>query len=227
MTSLLSDLVPFGLGAAIVPGVVTVTLLLLLRNQAGPTAAAAWVAGMVSVRLAQGAAFGGIIPTQPAVEDTGRTTVVATVMLVLSILMFITAARMALGGEDEETSTQPPKWMSMIRSVTPARAFLYGALLIVLSAKQWVFTLGAIGAIGEAATGPVAAIVVYVAFVAAVVSPSVAIVVVAFLAPDRSAPKLDAVLNWLRGHNDTIVISLGLVFGFLFGIKALQDFGIL
>lgn len=34
-------------------------------------------------------------------------------------------------------------------------------------------------------------------------------------------------MGWLRAHNDTIVISLGLVFGFLFGIKALQDFGIL
>ena len=227
MTSLLSDLVPFALGAAIVPGVVTVTLLLLLRNQAGPLAAAAWVAGMVSVRLAQGAVFGGLVPTQPTIEDTGRSTVVATVLLVLSILMFITAARMALGGEDEETSARPPKWMSMIRSVTPARAFLYGALLIVLSAKQWVFTLGAIGAIGAAAMGPVAAIAVYVTFVAAVVSPSVAIVVVAYLAPDRSAPKLEAAMGWLRAHNDTIVISLGLVFGFLFGIKALQDFGIL
>ena len=228
MASLMGDLVPFALGAAIVPGVVMVTLLLLLRSRRGPLTAAGWITGMVSVRLVQGAVFGVVVPTTPStIAETGRPTIVATVLLVLAILMYITAADKALGGEEPEASADPPRWMAMIRSATPARALVYGTLLIVLSAKQWVFTLGAIGAIRAASIGLLAGVLIYVGFVAAVVSPSAALVAAAYLAPDRSASRLDAALGWLQTHNDGIVIGLSLLFGTLFGAKALLDFGIL
>lgn len=226
MMSLVADLVPFALGAAIVPAVVMVTLV-LVRSRAGPIKAAAWVLGMVAVRLIQGAVFGSIVPAQPRLDATGQSSVVATILLVLSILMFATAARKALGGEDEEDSAHPPKWMSMIRSVTPARALLYGALLMIVSGKQWVFTLGAISTIGALAPGRGATILAYFAFVATAVSPSLAIVAMVYLAPEQSAPRLDATLGWLRTHNDAIVIGIGVVFGSVFGVTALRDFGIL
>ncbi|HEX6255161.1 MAG TPA: GAP family protein [Euzebyales bacterium] len=230
----MADLIPFALGAGIVPAVVAVTLL-LVRSPHGPITAVAWLAGMVSTRLMQGALFGWVVPAQATVGRTGRSTIVATVLLVLSILMFGTAAEKALGGgeeeeeeeEEEEAQAAPPKWMSMIRSVTPTRAFVYGALLILVSAKQWVFTLGAIGAIGASPVRGLAAIVTYVVFVAVVVSPSLAIAVAAYAFPDRSSSGLEAITAWLRAHDDTIAIALSLVFGTVFGVKALLDFGVL
>jgi hypothetical protein len=227
MTSLVADLTPFALGAGIVPAVVAVTLL-LVRSAHGPIAGLSWVAGMVTTRLLQGAVFGWVVPAQLTVERTGRPTIVATVLVVLSLLMFGTAAEKALGGGgDDEASTRPPKWMSMIRSVTPARAFAYGALLILVSAKQWVFTLGAMGTIGAAAIGPLEGTVTYLIFVAVVVSPSIAILVAAYAFPNRSAASLDALTDWLRTHDDSIVIVLSLAFGTVFGVKALLDFGLL
>jgi hypothetical protein len=216
MTSLVADLIPFALGAGIVPAVVAVTLL-LVRSPHGPITALSWLAGMVAMRLMQGAAFAWVVPAQSTVQRTGRPTIVATVLLVLAVLMFASAAEKALGGGGEETSTSPPKWMSMIRSVTPARAFAYGALLILVSAKQWVFTLGAMGAIGAAALSGLEATVTYLVFVAVVVSPSIAIVVAAYAFPERSAAGLESLTDSLRAHDDAIVIVLSLLFGTIFG----------
>ncbi|MFF2052930.1 hypothetical protein ACFVU2_15125 [Leifsonia sp. NPDC058194] len=46
------------------------------------------------------------------------------------------------------------------------------------------------------------------------------------LAPSRSAVILDALSGWLTRHNRVLMITLGLVFGSSFAVKALAGFGV-
>ena len=115
MGDLWRNLVPLVLGSAIVPAPLLVTIL-LLRSSA--RTAAAWLAGMTVVRLIQGALFGLVFSSAstPATETAaGREAVVAAVLLVLSVTLFVTAARQLLGGGDPDEP--PPKWMAMVDSV--------------------------------------------------------------------------------------------------------------
>lgn len=44
----------------------------------------------------------------------------------------------------------PPKWMTMIESITPLKAFLISAAWALVSPKLWVFTMAAINTVTEA-----------------------------------------------------------------------------
>jgi len=70
-------------------------------------------------------------------------------------------------------------------------------------------------------------IVAFVLFTLLATALPLSIVVIAVVAPDRSQALLDRMGTWMRTHDDTIVIVLGVVFGTLCGLKALQDFGLL
>jgi hypothetical protein len=67
----------------------------------------------------------------------------------------------------------------------------------------------------------------YLVFVALAELPVLLIVVGSALAPQRSAPVLDAISTWLEEHNHGIVIAACLVFGVWFVVKALNDFGVI
>ena len=66
-------------------------------------------------------------------------------------MLFVTAAQKLLS--DADPDAPPPKWMAMIATIGPGRAFLFGAGLLLVKAKFWVFTLGAISVIEEAQLG--------------------------------------------------------------------------
>jgi len=150
---------------------------------------------------------------------------VSTVLLVAATLFLVTAFRELVDGDDPDAP--PPKWMTMLTSITPAKAFLIGIGIIAVAMKFWVFTLGAIGVIGDAGLGRAANVTTYLLFVLLVVSPHLIIVGAAVIAPQGSKSLLDKVLRWLQDHNRVIMIMLGLIFGVWFGIKALTGFGIL
>jgi threonine/homoserine/homoserine lactone efflux protein len=111
--------------------------------------------------------------------------------------------------------------------MTPVKAFLFGAGVLLIAPKFWVFTLGAISVIGEADLGRRDSIVTYLLFVLVASALNVTIVLVAFLVPTRSAAWLDGASGWLTRHNRVIVTVVSLVFGTWFLIKALKDLGIL
>ena len=115
----------------------------------------------------------------------------------------------------------------MVDGITPGKAFLLGLGLMAISAKFWVFTLGAIAVIGDAGMDPTASIVAFLIFVALAESVMLALIVVAYLLPARSAVILDRVSALLQKYNRALVIGLGLVFGTWFLIKALDGLGVL
>jgi hypothetical protein len=227
MGDLWGALVPLIIGSAVVPIQIVITTM-LLRSASGRGTAVAWVAGMTAVRLGQGLLFGLIIGSGSASsgEGSGGTGhAVSLVLLVVAILFYVTAVKQLLRHPDEDAP--PPKWMAMVESITPAKAFGLGAGLLLIGAKFWVFTLGAISAIGAAGLGQGGAVLVFLAFVVLAESIHLAIVGVAFAVPGRAAAMLDAVAGLLTRYNRILVIVLGLVFGTWFLVKALSGLGIL
>jgi hypothetical protein len=226
MTGLWSSLIPLMVGSAIVPVQIVVTVL-LLRSSAGKLTAVAWVAGMTTVRLAQGVVFGLVLG--PA-SDAGSTsdgpgTAASLLLLVVAIVFYVSAAKQLLKEPDEDAP--PPRWMAAIEGITPGKAYLFGAGLLAVSVKFWVFTLGAIAAIEEAAMGQTASVLTYLVFVVLAQSVTLVIIGIAYVMPHRAATLLDRISGFLSRNNRLIVIAIGAVFGTWFLIKALNGLGVL
>ena len=225
MGSLWAGLAPFIIASALMPIELVITLALLGTPGRVRTASAA-LSGMVLVRLLQGLVFGMILHWGRR-DDTqgGHGWVVSSVLLVVALLLLVTAVRELLGGDDSDDP--PPKWMTALSSMTPGKAFLLGAAVIVISVKLWVFTFAAIGVIGDTGMPRSTNAVTYIAFVLLGVSTHLAIIAAAAFFPKRSAAFLDGSLRWLQDHNRVIMIALGLVFGGWFLYKGLHGFGII
>jgi hypothetical protein len=217
-------LIPLMIGSAVLPIQIAVTVL-LLRSSSGRITAVAWVAGMTMVRLAQGIVFGLILGAAGDTGgDAGAGLVESALLLVVSILLFVMAGKYLLKQPDDDAPA--PRWMTLVESATPGRAFLLGLAMTGLSAKLWAFTLGAIGAIVEAGPGQPVSTVMFLAFVIGAQSVHLAAVGAAFAAPQRADVWLGQLSAGLRRHDRTMMIVLGLVFGTWFLVKALAGFGL-
>lgn len=219
MGSVITDFIPLMIGAAVVP-VNIIIVLLLLRGQGGLVKASAFAGGMVVVRLAQGIVFGSIFTASAnAGANTGPSSLVSTLLLLLGILLWVTAIKQFT--RDDDPDAPPPKWMAMFQSISAPKAFGMGALLVAIAAKQWVFTLGALGIIRDARLGNPQDIVAYLFFVLGAVSLMLIPIIACAVAPAQSARALEAGGKWLEKHNRAIVIAVSAVFGTLFLFKGI------
>jgi len=220
-----SSLAPLILGCALEPIEIVITIM-LLGTPSHLRAASAWVAGHVCTRLLQGLIFGTILHwgARSADSSQARHWIVSTVLLMVALLFLVTAARELFS--DDDPNAPPPKWMTMLTSATPTKAFVIGAGIMTVSVKAWVFTLAAISVIGDAGMDRAANIVSYSVFVALAASGNLLIVGGAAFFPERSRSMLERALRWLRENNRPIMVVVGLVFGVWFGYKALRGFGI-
>ncbi len=226
MLGVWSGLVPLILGSALEPIEIAITLM-LLGTPARLRAAGAWIAGHATTRLLQGLVFGTILHwgARSANPTSARHWIVSTVLLLVALLFLVTAARELL--TDDDPGAPPPKWMTVLTSASPIKAFFIGAGVMVVSVKAWVFTLAAIGVIGEAGLGHAGNVVTYLAFVGLAAGGNLLVVGAAAISPGHSGPVLDRTLRWIQDNDRPIVIVVGLVFGIWFGLKALHGFGIL
>lgn len=220
------NLIPLIVGGALEPIEIMITIT-LLGTPSRLWAAGAWISGHVSTRLLQGLVFGTILHwgTRSADSKHAHHWVVSTVLLVVAVLLLVTAARELL--IDDDPDAPPPKWMAILMSAPPTKAFFIGAGVVTVSVKAWVFTFAAIGVIGSAEMGRIGHMTTYIAFVLLATSGNLIIIIAAALFGDRSRAVLDRMQRWLEDKNRPIVVFIGLVFGIWFGVKALRGFGIL
>ena len=225
MSDLWATLVPLVIASALLPLQITVTIL-LAQASAGRIAAAAWVAGMLVIRTAQGVVVGLVLHEGVAeAEGPARPGPIAsTLLLVIGVTLLVSAVRGWLKEPDEDAPS--PRWMAMIGSASPVQALAAGAGVVAASPKLWVFTLGAIAAIAEEDLSTPAAFALYVAFTIAAVSVHLAIVGLAYLRPDRAVVVLGGMSDRLVRYARPLKIALGLVFGTWFLIKALAGLGL-
>ena len=217
MGALLFSLSPFIIGSAVVPVQIIIDILLLKSPKQGLLKASAYVGGMTTLRLLQGLIFGLILTNSSdasAEDSSGKSLVVSTLLLVLGILLLITAYKQ--WRKDDDPDAPPPKWLTMIDSLTPIKAFGIGFGLLLVGGKFWVFTLGAIGMIGEAQLGQPSSTVAFLLFVLLAESLLLLPILIRIIIPEQSKSLLEATSAWLTRYNRPIVIIVSLVFGLLF-----------
>jgi hypothetical protein len=195
-------------------------VLLLLRSEGGLLKAIAFVGGQTLFRLAQGTVFGFVLNSSLAAQtEQGSSLIVSSIVLVLGILLWVTALAKWLKAPDPDAP--PPKWMAMFSSISAGKAFLLSFLLMALAAKQWIFTLGALGVINQAdLPGPQDAIAFLIFVLGAQALVLVPIIMRAVI-PSRSAALLEAGYQWLERNNRTIVIAVSSIFGTYFIFKGI------
>ncbi len=211
MGSLFFSLLPYIIGSALVPIHNIINILLLNSPRQGLLKATAYVGGMTTLRLLQGFIFGLIFVK---VEGGGKSPVVLTLQLVLGVLLLITAYKQWRNEDDPDGP--PPKWLTMIDSLTPLKAFGIGIGVVFISGKLWVFTLSAIGIIDAAQLGQPSNTMAYLLFVLLAESLLLLPIVFRVIIPEKSKTILEQASAWLTRYNRQIVILVSLVFGLLF-----------
>jgi len=211
MGYLLTSLLPFIIGSALVPIQNIINILLLKSPRHGLLKATAYVGGMTTLRLLQGLIFGLIFVKE---ESGGKSPVILTLQLMLGILLLITAYKQ--WSSEDEPDAPPPKWLTMIDSLTPLKAFGIGFGVLLISGKLWVFTLSAIGIIGSAQLGQPSSTMAYLLFV--LLAESLLLLSIGFrvIMPEKSKIFLEQASAWLTRYNRQIVMIVSLVFGLLF-----------
>lgn len=213
MTDALIAMLPMMLGAAVMPGWIMVALLLLHRPD-GIAAAGALVGAMTVVRLVQGVVFSLLLVDASAGDGQDHGVVVSTVLFVMGILMLTTALREIAKAPGHDNA--PPGWLARLDKLSPLVIAALGAALIVMSAKQWIFTLGAIGSIHEQRLGLVEGTLAYLAFVAGAEIVLWGPLLLRVVAPDRTRAELDRAVRWLETHERSVLIGVSILFGSFF-----------
>lgn len=222
MSSTLVDLLPLILGSAIVPVQIVMVILLLTGEKQGPLKAIMFVSGMTLVRLAQGVVFGLILTggsTDAAGADEGTAYIKSTLLLVLGILLLITAYRSFR--YEPDLDAPPPRWLTMLESASPLTALAMGGGLILIAAKLWVFTLGALSIIGEAELGQPASTITFSLYILLAESLLIISILIRLIFPTKAADLLGTIGDWLELHNNQIVMVVSLIFGILFAYQGL------
>jgi len=217
MGSVIVSLVPLIIGSAVVPVQIIIDILLLKSPKQGLLKALAYVGGMTTMRLLQGLIFGLILTrgaSATAGESSGKGPVVSTLLLVLGIFFLITAYKQ--WRKDDDPDAPPPKWLAMVDSLTPLKAFGIGFGLMLIGAKFWVFTLTALAVIGEAQLGQPTSTLTYLLFMLLAESLLLLPILIRIVVPAKSKSLLEATSAWLTRYNRPIVIVVSLVFGLLF-----------
>jgi hypothetical protein len=211
MESLFILLLPYIIGSALVPVQNIINILLLKNPRQGLLKAAAYVGGMTVLRLLQGLIFGLIFRSE---SSGSKSPVALTLQLVLGILLLITAFKQWRNEEDPDAP--PPKWMTTLDRLTPLKAFGFGFVILMISGKAWVFTLGAISIIDSAQPGLAAGAMAYLLFVLLAESLLLAALLFRAILPKNSVALLEQASTWLARNNRPIMIAVSLVFGLLF-----------
>lgn len=224
MAEIILEMTPFIIGSAVVPLQIMMIILLLNSPWKGLAKAISLVAGMTTVRLLQGIIFGLILaPSSP--EDGGKSLVVYTLLLILGILLLITAYKQWRNQPDADDP--PPKWLVMLDTLTPLKAFAMGGALVLISGKFWVFTLSAIGVIEAAQLGLTSSTVAFLFYILLAQSLLLLAILIRIIIPERSSSILENISAWLTRYNRPIVMAVSLIFGLLFfvqGVSGLLNF---
>jgi hypothetical protein len=207
---------------AITPGRL-IAQILLLSSKKAVSNSLAFVSGMASNMLIEGAVFALIFNLTGAfaVEGSdGPAAIIAILFVVIGVLMLAMAAKQLFQKEDEDKA--PPDWLAKIESFTPGQGFKLGLTWLFISPKQWVFTLTTVAIIFAASLESLTSLLNYLLFILFVLSPFFLLTLIYVILGERSQAFLDRLFKSLKEHANTIVLIVLLVFGLFFLFKGIN-----
>ena len=93
--------------------------------------------------------------------------------------------------------------------------------LAAVAAKQWVFTLSAIGVIETAKLAPSASIGLFLVYVLAAQAFGLIAVIAVAVVPRSAGTAVAHARKWLERHNRPVLIAFSLIFGLFFLFKGI------
>ena len=213
MGKVIVELLALVIGAAVVPLSVVITLVLLL-GRAGRLRATAFIAGGITVQVAQGLLFGYLLRGAIKAGGSGAHRFVPFLFLMAGIVLLCSLVFTWRGGSPDVAAK--PNWLTKFGNVSALGAFSIGALLAIIKINQWAFILSAVAVIDEAQLGWTRSIIAYIGFVIAANGLLLAPVILSLVAPVRARGLLDTTHRWMVRNNRGITIVISLAFGLWF-----------
>jgi hypothetical protein len=217
------DLLTLGIASALGPAQILLDTLLLLSPDRGVSKAGSFVAGMTVVRLIQGILFGFVLGGAAyALSNRGQHNVIASTLLLVLGITLLTAAYEQWRTEEDPDGSQP-RWLTMIDSLTPVKAFGIGFAMVAMNPTLWFLTLNAIADIGGAQLNRQNGIIAFLLFMLLAEALVLLPILIRILLPEQSTEFLDSVSAWLVKHNRVLVIAISLMFGLYFLVKGITN----
>lgn len=217
MGNVIVGLLPIIVAALAVP-IYAIIALILLQSEGGLKKGIALIIGAVTIRILQGYLFGFVFGrVEEEYPEAGPTILVSTLLLVIGILFLVKAYSTWQKEVDPEDA--PPKWMAAINDISALKAAGIGALYVLASPKQWVFTQAAISTIIEGEMSAIAEAGLYLVFVIGTQLSAIIPLAMLAISPEKAGQSLQAASEWLGRHNRTIMIIVSLIFGVWFTYK--------
>ena len=217
MGNVIVGLLPIIVAALAVP-IYAIIALILLQSEGGLKKGIALIIGAVTIRVLQGFLFGFVFGrVEEEYAEAGPAVLVSTLLLVIGILLLVKAYKSWQKETDPED--EPPKWMAAINDVSAIKAAGIGALYVLASPKQWVFTQAAIATIVDGEVSAIAEAGLYLLFVIGTQLSALIPLAMLAISPEKAGQSLQGASEWLGRHNRTIMIVVSLVFGVWFTYK--------
>ena len=214
--SVLTELIPLALVVTLSPLSIIPAVLVLHTPRPRPTGLAflvGWSAGLTvltAIFVEISSLLGGL-DKAPSWASWVRIAVGAA-LVVFGVFRWLTRNR----------STHSPAWMKSITKITPARAVITAAALVVVNPKVLFICAAAglaIGTAGLGTSGAWAAVAYYVV----IAGSSVALPVLAYaVSGDRLDGSLARVKDWMERHNAALVAAILIVIGVLLLYKGIH-----
>jgi threonine/homoserine/homoserine lactone efflux protein len=208
----ISEVVGFAVGVAISPFPIIAVILMLFTPRArinGPMFGLGWV---ISLAVVCSVAF-ALADASDAATSTGAVDTIAWGKVMFGVVLLALAVRTWRRRPTPGQTTEMPKWMTSINTLTPGKAFGLGLALAGVNPKNLMLAVAAgtsLAMVGPTAGDAAVALIIFV------VVASITIIgpVVYYLVGGASAEHaLDQLRDWLATHNDAVMAVLLLVFG--------------
>lgn len=214
---MLTELIPLALVVALSPLSIIPAVLVLHTPRpkpAGLAFLAGWLCGLAaltSIFVEVSNLLGGLGDKPPSWASWLRIGVGAA-LIVFGVYRWLTRKR----------SAHSPKWMSSLTTITPARAVLTAAVLVVLNPKVLFICAAAGLAIGTAGLDG-SRIWLAVAYFVAAAGSTVALPVLAYaVSGDRLDRPLARLKDWMERHHAVLVAGILVIIGVLVLYKGIH-----
>jgi threonine/homoserine/homoserine lactone efflux protein len=219
MGSLLGQLIPAALVAALAPLPITIVVTLLM-SKGGVAKAVAFAGALLAVF-----AIIGVITLTTSSGNSGSTSkgsaVTGTILAVLGVLFLVIAVKQLLNAPDPDAP--PPKFMTALDTMSVPRATVFGAILALINVKQLGIFVGGLSQIIHADVSSAGRWTAFVVFLIVVQIGVIAPILVFLVAPGWASAQLLRFREWLVRNNRVIGIVLGLAIGIWFTIKGVAQ----
>jgi Sap, sulfolipid-1-addressing protein len=220
MGQAIGEILPLAIGVAISIVPIIAIILMLITPKAKSNGVAflvGWLLGLIVV----GAAVLVIANSAGVSDQSGPSTTVGWIQLVLGLLFLLLAVKQWRSRPAPGEAAPMPKWMQLIDTFTPGKSLGLAAVLSGVNPKNLVLSISAASTIAQTGLAGSQQAVVLGVFILLGSVGIIAPLVVYFVMGDRAAAVLDGWKAFLAANNAAIMCVLFLVFGVVLIGKAI------